>query len=114
MFNSQKVFDLNLTLSPFDLSQNKNPCTLRDFSRDFSHDFSREFSSSTQLAKLSQLSTSSGFIQKQNFSECRITVVLSRDVTRDFVLSRWAPPPPIQPSSVSSTRLAVYIKQTQK
>ena len=37
----------------------------------------------------------------------------SHDVTRDFALSRWASPPD-QPSSTSSTRLAVYNSKSFK
>ena len=46
-----------------------------------------------QLAELSQLSISLGFHWKLNFLECQIIVLLLCDVTRDFVISRWASPP---------------------
>ena len=80
---------------------NKNPCTSRDFLYDLPS------FSSTQLAELSQLSTSSKFFQKHNFLERQISVVLSRDLAPDFFYSRWASPSN-QSSRVVSTRLAVY------
>ena len=49
--------------------------------------------SSTQLPELSQLNTSSEFLQKRNFSERQRPEVTSRDVSRDFFRSRQASPP---------------------
>ena len=47
----------------------------------------------SQLTELSQLNKSSGFLQKRNFSERQRPKVSSRDVSRDFLYSRWASPP---------------------
>ena len=49
-------------------------------------------SSSTQLTELSQLNTSSEFLQKLNFSERQETKVSSLEIPLDFFHSRWAPP----------------------
>ena len=46
----------------------------------------------SQLMELSWLNTSSGFLQKRNFSECRGINVPLRDVSRDFFRRRWASP----------------------
>ena len=52
----------------------------------------RDLISSTQLTKLSWLHTSSGFLQKRNFSDCRGTEVSSRDVhVTSFVHAEYSP-----------------------
>ena len=43
-----------------------------------------------QLTKLSQLNTSLWFHWKHLFSKCQISIVLSRDLSRDFFCSCWA------------------------
>ena len=45
-----------------------------------------------QLTELSQLNNSSWFLQKNNFLERQISVVLSFDPSRDFFRSYWASP----------------------
>ena len=61
------------------------------------------------LVELSQLNTFLQFLQKHNFLECQISVVSSRDPSRDFFYSRWVSPPN-QASRVVSTTLAIYNK----
>ena len=104
MFDSQKVLIKTLCLSSLLTLGKQNLCILPNFSQDLS-------SSSTQLTELSWLSTSSRFLWKYNFLERQISVMSSRNPSRDFFCSRWAS---LSINLVVSIRLAVYNSKSSK